>query len=106
MGTRRVRVGCEFVYKAEVDTAAVFHVRPASAAQITVEDQRWRSEPPIAVRDCADLYGNHAVRAVLPAGQSSFGYQGVATVPDVAEDADAGACAGTSPTWPSRSAGP
>ena len=91
MGTRRIQVGCEFVYQAEIDTPALFHVRPAPSADISLDGQRWLSEPRIAVRDSADIYGNHGVRVVLPAGRSSFGYRAVATVPDAAEDADPGA---------------
>jgi len=88
MGTRRIQIGCEFVYQAEIDTPAVFHVRPIGSAEITVEDERWLSKPRMAVRDYTDLYGNPGIRAMLPAGRSSFGYQAVAKVPDATEDAD------------------
>ena len=79
--TRRIQIGCEFVYQAEIDTPAVFHVRPIGSAEITVEDERWLSKPEIAVRDYTDLYGNPGIRAMLPAGRSSFGYQAVAEGP-------------------------
>jgi transglutaminase-like putative cysteine protease len=88
MGTRRIQIGCEFVYQAEIDTPAVFHVRPIGSAEITVEDERWLSKPHMAVRDYTDLYGNPGIRAILPAGRSSFGYEAVAKVPDATEDAD------------------
>jgi transglutaminase-like putative cysteine protease len=88
MGTRRIRVSCEFAYRAEVDTPVVFHVQPTGSPEITLEGQRWLSEPQMAIRHYADLYGNPGVRTVLPAGQSSFGYRAVATVPDATEDAD------------------
>ena len=40
------------------------------------------------VRTYLDLYGNPCVRAVLPAGRSSFRYDACATVPDATEEAD------------------
>jgi transglutaminase-like putative cysteine protease len=91
MGTRRLRIGCEFTYQAVVDTPAIFHVQPAESPSIAVKDQRWLSEPAIAVRGYTDIYGNPCSRAVLPAGRSRFGYQALAEVPDGTEDADPGA---------------
>ena len=88
MGSRRILVGCEFVYEAEVSTPAVFQVQPAGSAYVAVEREQWASEPPIAVRFYADLYGNPCARVVLPAGRSSFRYSAVTEVPDAAEDAD------------------
>ena len=76
MGTRRIQVGCEFVYQAEIDTPAVFHVRPIGSAEITVEDERWLSKPEIAgPRTTPTSTAIPASAAMLPAGRSSFGYQ-------------------------------
>jgi len=36
MDVRRVRVGCEFVYVAAVDTPAVFQVEPLDAAPVSL----------------------------------------------------------------------
>ena len=91
MGTRRIRVGCEFVYRAEIDTPVVFHVRPVASACVDIQRERWRSEPQFGVRGYADIYGNPGLRAVLPAGRSSFRYSAVASVPDATEDSDADA---------------
>jgi transglutaminase-like putative cysteine protease len=88
MALRRVRVGCDFTYVAEVDTPVIFQVRPGESRLIAIEGERWSSDPAIAVRGYTDLYGNPCVRAVLPAGRSSFGYDAVATCPDATEDAD------------------
>jgi len=88
MGTRRIQVGCEFVHLAEVETPVVFHVQPVESADVAVKLHRWRSRPPIAIREYADMYGNPGVRGVLPAGRSSFRYSAVAAVPDATEEAD------------------
>jgi transglutaminase-like putative cysteine protease len=82
VGTRRIRVGCDFTYRADVSTPAVFHVQPVESPGVAVERQRWASEPQITVRGYADIYGNPGVRAVLPAGRSSFRYHGVMAVED------------------------
>lgn len=88
MVVRRIRIGCNFTYVAAVDTPVIFQVRPGESRLITIEAPRWSSEPLIAFRDYTDLYGNPCVRAVLPAGRSSFGYDAVAACPDATEDAD------------------
>jgi hypothetical protein len=44
---RRVRVGCEFRYTAEVETATVFQVQPSGAAAAMVLRQRWDTVPAI-----------------------------------------------------------
>ena len=88
MGTRRIRVGCEFAYRAEVDTPVVFHVQPVKSHCADVKLEWWRSEPSFPVRGFLDVYGNPGFRAVLPAGRSSFRYSAVAWVPDATEDVD------------------
>ncbi|MGO9079834.1 MAG: transglutaminase-like domain-containing protein [Streptosporangiaceae bacterium] len=88
MALRQIRVGCDFAYMAAVETPVVFQVQPVKSPDVSVQHERWVSEPPIALRGYADLYGNVCVRAVLPAGRSSFGYHAIAVVPDAAEDAD------------------
>jgi transglutaminase-like putative cysteine protease len=87
MGTRRVRVGCEFVYEAEVDTPAVFQVEPLDAAPVNVERPEWSTEPAARVRRYADLYGNPCTRVVLPAGRSVLRFGVSVLVPDATEDA-------------------
>jgi transglutaminase-like putative cysteine protease len=88
MGTRRIRVGCEFAYHAEVDTPVVFHVQPVKSRHADVELEWWRSEPSFPLRGLVDLYGNTGLRGVLPAGRSNFRYSAVAWVPDATEDVD------------------
>jgi transglutaminase-like putative cysteine protease len=88
---RELQVGCEFTYVAAIDTPVIFQVRPRESGPVILKDERWSSDPPIAVHDYTDLYGNPCARAVLPAGRSSFGYHAVTSVPDATEDADPGA---------------
>jgi transglutaminase-like putative cysteine protease len=87
MGTRRVRVGCEFVYEAAVDTPAVFQVEPLDAAPVNVERPEWSTEPAARVRRYADLYGNPCTRVVLPSGRSVLRFGASVLVPDATEDA-------------------
>ena len=88
MSTRRVRIGCDFTYMAELDTPAVFQVRPIVDPLIHLEQEVWTSDPPIAVGHYSDLYGNPCARATLPVGRSSFRWDAVATVLDKTEDVD------------------
>ncbi len=88
MGLRQIRVGCDFTYVAAVDTPVIFQVQPGESPQIMIEEQRWSSEPWIVIRGYTDLYRNPCVRAVLPAGRSSFRYNAVVACPDASEDAD------------------
>ncbi len=88
MESRRISLGCDFTFAAEINTAVVFQVRPAESGDIVLESERWLSEPAIAIRRYTDIYGNCCIRAVLPAGRSNFGYRAVAEVPDATEAAD------------------
>ena len=58
MDTRRLRIGCEFVYHAEIPTPTVFQVQPSLASEVLVADESWSFEPELDVRRYADLYGN------------------------------------------------
>jgi transglutaminase-like putative cysteine protease len=91
MAQRLIRVGCDFSYLAEVETPAIFQVRPRVSADLTAQREGWNSQPVLALREYSDLYGNPCTRTVLPPGRSSFGYDAVIAVPDAAEDADPGA---------------
>jgi transglutaminase-like putative cysteine protease len=88
METRRVLIGCDFTYVADIPTPVVFQVLPIESPRVSVESERWVTEPMVDVRRYTDLYGNPCVRSVLPAGRSSFRYQAVAVVPDATEEAD------------------
>lgn len=88
MLTRQLQVGCEFTYVAAAATPVIFQVRPGESARVTLQGEKWSSEPSMIIHGYTDLYGNPCARAILPAGRSSFGYHAVATVPDATEDAD------------------
>ena len=81
-------VGCDFGYACEVATPAIFQVQPDGSSAFALLSQSWSSTPEMALRGYADLYGNPCVRAVLPAGTSSFRYQAVLEIDDAVEDAD------------------
>jgi transglutaminase-like putative cysteine protease len=88
MAFRRVRVGCEFVHRAEVDTPAVFQVTPRADQPVTISDERWTTEPERPRHDYTDLYGNPCLRLIIPSGRSVFRYDAIAEVLDATEDAD------------------
>jgi transglutaminase-like putative cysteine protease len=88
MLTRRIQIGCEFTYAADIDTPVVFQVRPAESARLILQGEKWSSDPAMLTHGYTDLYGNPCTRATLPAGRSTFGYEAVAVVPDATEDAD------------------
>jgi transglutaminase-like putative cysteine protease len=88
VGVRRVRVGCEFVHLAAVDTPAVLQVEPLDAAPIQLVRRGWSTQPQLHVGHYTDIYGNPCVRLILPAGRSTLRYDAVALVPDALEDAD------------------
>jgi transglutaminase-like putative cysteine protease len=88
MAIRRVRVGCEFVHTAEIDTPAVFQIEPQDAAPISLAKQEWWLEPRVRTRHYTDLYGNPCTRVILPAGRSLLRYEASVIVPDATEDFD------------------
>ena len=83
---RRVKVGCEFVYEAGVDTPTVFQIQPAETSTLTGEV--WSCSPDAPTRSYTDLYGNRCLRSILPVGRSSLIYDASVEVPDAVEDAD------------------
>jgi transglutaminase-like putative cysteine protease len=85
---RQVRVGCEFRYTAEVETAAVFQVQPSGAAAAMVLRQRWDTVPAIDRHGYTDLYGNDCQRLSLPVGETTLRYDATVEVPDATEDVD------------------
>jgi transglutaminase-like putative cysteine protease len=78
----RVRVGCEFVYEAEVPTHAVVQVEPRLDGGVTALDERWETAPQIGLARYVDAYGNVCRRATIPAGTSSLRYDALLQVPD------------------------
>ena len=91
MTRRRITIGCDFTYVAEIPTPVVFQVQPRPSERVLLDQERWRPEPSMAIHGYTDVYGNPCARAVLPVGRSEFRYSAVASVPDAPEDADPGA---------------
>jgi transglutaminase-like putative cysteine protease len=85
---RRLRVGCEFEYSAEVDTPAVLQVEPYEGGVAGVLRREWASTPELSLRSYLDVYGNECRRVTLPAGVSTLRYDAVVTVPDATEAVD------------------
>ncbi|MGI8882178.1 MAG: transglutaminase-like domain-containing protein, partial [Jatrophihabitans sp.] len=88
MGTRRVHVGCEFTFVAEIATPTVFQVEPSTDERVDIADAAWRTTPQLNTRTYSDVYGNPCTRLILPPGTSTVGYSALATVPAEAEPVD------------------
>ncbi len=81
----RVQVGCEFVYRAEVDTHAVIQVEPRLDGGVAALDERWLNAPQLGMSRYVDSYGNVCRRATLPPGDTSLRYTALLEVPDAAD---------------------
>ncbi len=91
MDTRRLQIGCEFTYRAEIPTPTVFQVQALTSDHVSIADEAWSFDPPDAastVRRYVDLYGNPCLRTELPAGVSTLTYSALATVPDAFDNID------------------
>jgi transglutaminase-like putative cysteine protease len=81
----RVRVGCEFVYDAEVATHAVIQVEPRLEGGVRALDEGWTNTPQIGMSRYVDGYGNVCRRATISAGVSSLRYDALVEVPDITD---------------------
>ncbi len=86
--TRQVRVGCEFVYRAEYATPTILQIRPYRGGPATTEREEWKLDPELTRRGYLDLYGNDCTRLTLPVGTTTLNYQALVTVPDATEEVD------------------
>src|SRR2546430_17554670 len=94
--TRQVRVGCEFRYTAEVETAAVFQVQPSGAEPAMVIRQGWETRPAAHRHGYTDLYGNDCQRLSLPVGDTTIRFDAVVAGPGAAEGGGPPAVQGSS----------
>jgi transglutaminase-like putative cysteine protease len=69
-----LRVGCDFVYEAAFDTAAIFVVRPVAHGSHQMLSERWETEPGAAWHDYVDGFGNVCRRLTIPAGPFAAHY--------------------------------
>ena len=88
MSTRRLALGCDFTYEADVATLAIFQVQPRESEAFTRRSEGWSSTPQMKMHSYADMYGNPCTRVVLPVGQSTLRYDVAVDVPDSTEEAD------------------
>jgi transglutaminase-like putative cysteine protease len=88
MDLRRVQVGCEFAYLAEIPTPTVFQVRPLDEAPVHLLRAQHVVDPEVNSHAYTDLYGNPCLRLILPAGRSTFRFTALVDVPDATEDGD------------------
>lgn len=88
MRTRRLKVGCKFVYRAAIATPAVLQVQARDLEGVSVVRHEWATEPDLHIRHYIDVYGNSCVRLVLPRGVSTLGYDALALVRDATEPVD------------------
>ena len=70
----RVRVGCQFVHRAEAPVHAVLQVEPRLDAQLGLVDEHWENEPALPMSRYVDGFGNLCRRVTLPAGESVLRY--------------------------------
>lgn len=66
----RLRVGCEFSYKAVGPTPTVWQVRPRPEGPYTLVEQTWGTSPAVPMSSYLDAYGNLCDRFTLPEGPS------------------------------------
>jgi len=81
----RVRVGCQFIYAAEVATHAVVQVEPRLEGAVRALDERWTTTPQIAMSRYVDGYGNVCRRATISPGVSLLRFDAEVEVPDTAD---------------------
>lgn len=77
----QVRVGCEFIYDAEVETHAVIQVEPLLENGVGALDEHWVNVPQTPMSRYIDGYGNICRRATLPTGRSSLHYSALLELP-------------------------
>jgi len=85
-----LRVGCEFKYDVAAPTTATVQVRPRSDSTHQLVTESWSTQPPVAVDEYADIYGNPVKRLVMAPGPLVLTYTAVVAVPDE-PDADGAA---------------
>ena len=78
----QIRVGCEFVYQAEVATHAVIQVEPRLDGAVRALDEQGQHAPAGRVSALRDGFGQRFAAATLPLGPSSLRYDALLQVPD------------------------
>lgn len=84
----RVRVGCEFRYRAPGPTPTVWQVRPRPEGAHWLVSHSWETAPAVPVSSYLDVYGNLCDRLTLVEGENVLRYDAVAEVPSSFDPAD------------------
>ncbi len=91
MGSRWIRVGCEFVQLTPVATPVVMQIRASPEPGVSIDAESWQLDPHVSTHPYTDVYGNRCLRLVLPEGESRFRYEAQVEVPEEAEPMDSAA---------------
>ncbi len=83
-----VHIGCEFIWAAEVPTAAVVQVEPRLDRSPVVVRDAWTTTPPMTSRTYWDHYANRCRRLVLPAEKVTLRYEALVHTEDHVDMAD------------------
>lgn len=81
-GTRRVRVGCEFVHVASHQTPTQYSVEPLADQVPRLLAEKWSTAPAIESESYRDIFGNRGRRLRLPAGESLTRYDAIYEIAD------------------------
>lgn len=79
--TRRVRVGCDFLYEGEYPTPMMVIVRPKHWPRHRLLDEHRSVSGNAAIEDYIDSFGNHVWRLVAPVGTVQLRYDALFEVP-------------------------
>src|SRR5271168_3482499 len=81
----RIKVGCEFSYRAEVPTHAVVQVEPRLERGVRALSERWANVPQVGMSRYVDGFGNVCRRTTISPGDSSLRYEALLEVPEEAD---------------------
>jgi transglutaminase-like putative cysteine protease len=82
----QVRVGCEFLYQAAVDTASVLQVEPRPDGDHELLSETWELEPHVDDHTYIDSFGNLCRRLSIPSGSFRMRYDAEVEVTSELDD--------------------
>lgn len=88
IGSREVRVGCEFAFQVPVPVAGIVQVEPRTGPGQQLLEATMTTAPTIGRTAYTDAYGNPCSRVLLPAGPFALRYDARFAVPDTVDDVD------------------
>ncbi|MFZ0712367.1 MAG: transglutaminase family protein [Terrimicrobiaceae bacterium] len=81
-----VRVGCELVYDATVETPALVTLKPRQDTLQSIRQESFNFEPQLTATEFEDDHFNIVYRLVLKPGQNTLRYDAIVMVPSLRED--------------------